>query len=65
MVVEFTSAVGPLLLVDPAPQGEVLRDAHRGLGVVGDGVQAGDVVLLPPAQQGLIAIEPHQVSTVA
>ena len=42
------------------PRGEALGDADLGLGVVGDGVQVGDPVLPPPAQQGLVALQPHQ-----
>lgn len=48
------------LLMHPPPQRKRLRHAHLALNVVGDGVEAGDLVLGPPAQQGLVALEPHQ-----
>lgn len=56
----FAGAQGLALLVHPPPEREVLRDADLGLGVVRDGVQAGDLVLGPPPQQGLVALQPHQ-----
>ncbi|GHD54798.1 hypothetical protein GCM10010335_69700 [Streptomyces galbus] len=45
----------PALLVDPAPQRKVLCDPHAYFDVVGDGIEAGDLVFLPPAEQGLVA----------
>lgn len=48
------------LLVDPAAKGEVLGDADLDLDVIGHGVEAGDLVLLPPPEQGLVALEPDQ-----
>lgn len=60
MGIEFAGAQGFALLVDPSPEGEVLGDADCGLGVVGDGVQAGDFVLPAPAQQRLVAFQPCQ-----
>lgn len=59
-VFEFSGAQGFALLVYPPAEGEVLGDADFDLGVVGDGVQAGDVVLGPPADEGLVALQPHQ-----
>lgn len=48
------------LLVHPPSEGERLRDTNLNLGVIRNGVQAGDLVLLPPAQQRLVALQPDQ-----
>lgn len=58
--IEFARAVHAPLLVNPPPQRECLGGAGFGLGVVRDGVQAGDAVLFPPAEQGLVSLEPDQ-----
>jgi len=55
----FFQLAGPQgfpLLMDPSAKREVLGDADLDLGVVGDGVDAGDLVLLPPADEGLVAL---------
>lgn len=49
-------------LVDPPPGREGLGDADLGLGVVGDGVQAGDAVLGPPPDEGLVALQPDEAA---
>lgn len=48
------------MLVDPPAERERLGDADLGLRVIRHGVQTGDAVLLPPAQQGLVALQPDQ-----
>lgn len=48
------------LLVDPSAKRKRLRRPHFDLDIVGNGVETGDLVLLPPPEQGLVALQPHQ-----
>lgn len=56
---QLTRAQRFALLVDPPAQREE-SDSEFDFRVVRDGVQAGDLVLFAPAQQGLVALQPHQ-----
>lgn len=59
-LLQFPGSQGFALLVYPPAQRESFRDADLGLHVVGDGVETGDLVFLPPVEQGLVALQPYQ-----
>ncbi|GAA1291678.1 hypothetical protein GCM10009579_65940 [Streptomyces javensis] len=48
------------LLVDPSPERKRLGRPDFDLDVIRDGVEACDAVVLPPAQQRLVALKPDQ-----
>lgn len=59
-VLQFPGPQRLALLVHPPPERKRLRRPDLDLNVVGHGVDAGDLVLRAPADQGLIALQPRQ-----